>query len=373
MTSGMMWTGFLGTLLILAALGTAILREPGRQTDAIRAMRVEAVTTGTDLYAENCAVCHGAAGEGIGATPPLATEGVRSLKHEDLFRVIERGRYNTNMAAYGVEEGGIFTNAQIDSLVAVIHYANWNTVAVRVEALGLTPPEPVMVELADAALDSVRALPDGDALADGLAVYVTECASCHGAEGEGVPSLGTALNTPDIRTQASPGGDVQRVIEQGVPGTLMAGWERTLTPAEIDHLLLLIRRWDEIGDIGLELPAVPAVAIDMSPAAIAEGQRLYGILCAQCHGVEGYGTRLAPALNSQTFLSETPDTAILQIIKQGVPGTTMPAWGGRLTENDLAALTAYMRSWEPTAPTITVPADSVNPPTGGGGPPWRQN
>jgi len=30
----------------------------------------------------------------------------------------------------------------------------------------------------------------------------------------------------------------------------------------------------------------------------------------------------------------------------------MPAWGGRLSEADIAAMTAYLRSLEPAAPAI---------------------
>jgi mono/diheme cytochrome c family protein len=45
-------------------------------------------------------------------------------------------------------------------------------------------------------------------------------------------------------------------------------------------------------------------------------------------------------------LSGTPDAAIQQIIAGGVSGTSMPAWGGYLTEADIAAITAYLRSME---------------------------
>ena len=64
---------------------------------------------------------------------------------------------------------------------------------------------------------------------------------------------------------------------------------------------------------------------------------------------------MAPALNNQLFLSETPDAAIYQIIAGGVPDTLMPAWGNRLTDYDLQSLVAYLRSFEPTAPAIVPP------------------
>ncbi|MEI2776462.1 MAG: c-type cytochrome [Tetrasphaera sp.] len=64
---------------------------------------------------------------------------------------------------------------------------------------------------------------------------------------------------------------------------------------------------------------------------------------------------MAPALNNQTFLSQTEDAAIQQIIAGGVPGTTMPAWGGYLSEADIAAITAFLRSLEENAPAMAAP------------------
>jgi mono/diheme cytochrome c family protein len=73
----------------------------------------------------------------------------------------------------------------------------------------------------------------------------------------------------------------------------------------------------------------------------------------ECHGVTGQGVD-APALNSQQFLGSVSDEQIRSIIRGGVPGTAMPAWlsdyGGPLTDQEIAALVTYIRSWEPTAP-----------------------
>ena len=370
MSRELAWMGFLSTMLIAVVLGITMLREPDRQKDAALELRVEAVLAGTDLYAENCAVCHGAKGEGLTSVPPLNSASVRTMDYETVFNTIERGRYNTVMAAYGVSEGGILTSAEIDSLTAVIQYANWGTVAARVAALGLTPPEPVVVELTDDTLQMVQGLPDGDALANGLQTYVLECAACHGANGEGT-TLAPAVNADELRTRLTDV-DITRTVEQGVPGTLMASWSRALSSEDIATLTMLIRRWPELDAAGVAMPVVEAVPIDMSPEAVAQGQWLFDIMCVQCHGVDGFGTPLAPALNNQTFLSETPDAAIQQIISLGVSGTSMPAWGGRLTEADIAALTAYLRSLEPTAPAMAQP-DTTTQTGVGGGPPWLRN
>jgi mono/diheme cytochrome c family protein len=353
MTPKLTFFGFLGTLLIVAALGMAIVREPARQVQAAEAIRIAAVAEGLDLYATNCVVCHGAAGEGMAAYPVLDNEGVRLMDAEDIFRTIERGRYNTAMAAYGAAEGGIFTDMQVRSLVALIQDAPWDAVAARVDELGLTPPPVAAVVIDDALIADIQTLPDGDVLASGLLVYAENCVACHGANGEGT-TLAPALNTDDLRSRLTDA-DITRIVAQGVPGTLMAGWERALEVGEIEAVTSLLRRWPELDAAGVTLPIVEAAAIDMSPEAIASGAKLYNILCTQCHGVEAYGTQLAPALNDQTFLSQTPDAAIQQIIAGGVSGTSMPAWGGYLTEADIAAITAYLRNMEATAPATAAP------------------
>jgi cbb3-type cytochrome c oxidase subunit III len=293
------------------------------------------------------------------------------MDFEVLFQVIERGRYGTAMAAYSVDEGGILMDSHINALTAVIQYGDWAQVETRVAELGLTPPEIEIVEVSEETLTMVSALPEGDALASGLTLYSENCAACHGSNGEG-STLAPALNSEELRTRLSDA-DVARIINQGVPTTLMAAWDAALADAEVNDLVLLIRRWDELEAAGVAMPVVEAPPIDMSPEAVATGEWLFGVLCAQCHGTGGYGSPMAPALNNQLFLSETPDAAIQQIIALGVSGTSMPAWGGRLTDADIAALTAYLRSLEPNAPAIVAPSTGAASPPAFAGPPWQRN
>lgn len=350
MTRRMMWIGFLATMVILVVLIVDVGREAARQDEAVNTIRTSMLAEGTSLYAQNCVVCHGTAGEGTGAVPPLNSEGLRNADYETIFHTIERGRFNTAMAAYSTKEGGVFTSVQIDSLVTLVQYGNWTAVSAQVAGMGLTPPKPKTVELSADMLTKVRSLPDGAAIANGLSLYTKNCTSCHGSNAEGT-KLAPALNTAELRTRLTDA-DITRIISQGVPGTLMASWSKAMSTKDIADITLLIRRWDNLTTAGIALPTVEAAPIDMSPAAIATGQQLYSVLCAQCHGKTGYGTRLAPALNSKTLLEQTSNTAIQQIIAQGVQGTAMPAWGGRLSEADIAAITAYLRSLEPTAPAI---------------------
>lgn len=342
--------GALATILLLASLVIAALREPALQTRAAEAQLQEAITLGTGIYLGNCIVCHGAAGEGIGVYPAL--DAAAGLDEDTLTKTIERGRYGTQMAAYGIDEGGMLSQAQIDGLVALIRYGAWDAVYAQAEAWDVVPPEMVVADIPGETLAMVSTLPDGDRLASGLTIYAENCSSCHGAYLEGT-TLAPTLDSDDLRATES--FELVRLIEQGVPGTLMAGWDNALTDEAVDDLVALIQRWPDVLSAGVEIPVIEAEPIDMSPEAIARGERLFSITCTSCHGVNGYGSPMASALNNALFLDSTSDAQIHQIIAMGVPGTVMPAWSGRLTDAQVNDLIAYLRSLAPDAPTITTP------------------
>lgn len=341
--------GLLGIGIILITLGFVALNEDDRQVSAALEMREESIILATELYAHHCVACHGATGEGIAANPPLDSEGVRGMDEATLYKTIARGRYGTTMAAFAADEGGVLTPHDIENLMSLIQYGSWSYVESVVAELDLTPPEVVAVEVTDEMLTSLGALPNSENLGVGLTLYAENCVACHGANMEGT-TLAPALSPATLDYA-----DMTRIINKGVAGTLMTAWDAQLSDTELNALLELITRWEEIQFAGIEMPVIEAPPIDMSPTAIAEGEWLYGLLCTQCHGAEGYGTPLAPALNNLTFLSQTPDAAIRQIVAGGVLGTTMPAWGGYLNDADLAAITAYLRSWEATAPPMASP------------------
>jgi len=352
MTPMMKWTGLIATLVIVIILPLYAWIEPALQEQHLEDFYTDAVLVATDRYAENCAVCHGAAGEGISDNPPLNSEAVRQMSEDDLTRVIARGRNNTLMAAWAAEEGGIFTNPQIAEFVTLIQQVNWEFVDARVAELGLTPPEVIEMEVSDEMLASVASLPDGETLGNGLQVYAENCAACHGTNGAGT-MIAPALDSADLR--ATDRTELLNLVNAGVPSTLMAGWSNMLTSEEIESVLDLIYRWPEMVQAGVEFPEVEVMSIPSSPELIAEGQQLFNIACKSCHGVDGYGSPMAPALNNQIFLSETPDAAIYQIIAGGVPDTLMPAWGSRLTDRDIQSLVAFLRSMEPSSPAIVPP------------------
>lgn len=350
MTREQVWIGFLATMLLLSTIIIMILREPVLQSRAAETQLQTAIVDGVDVYLENCIVCHGASGEGLGVYPALNT--AAALDETELYRVIERGRYGTQMAAYGRDEGGILSQTQIDALVALIRHGDWDNVYALAFAQDIIPPEPIVAEISAETLTQVSALPNGDNLASGLTLYAKNCASCHGTNMEGT-TLAPSLDNDEIR--GTEGYELVRLIEQGVLGTLMAGWDNALVDSEVDALVELILRWPEVQAVGIELPVIEPEPLDMSPEAIARGERLFDITCVSCHGVDGYGSPMAPALNNALLLDTTSDAQLRQIIAMGISGTVMPAWGGRFSEAQINDIIAYLRSLAPDAPPITQP------------------
>lgn len=355
----------LGASLLAIALGVYILIEPQRMTQAAVELVNAQIVDGQIIYAENCAVCHNAAGEGIGANPVLNTDGLKSMDYDTLYKTIARGRYNTAMPAWSVTDGGPLNDAAINALIVMIQNGDWRETQIVVADMGLAPRVPLSVTVPITTLQAIAALPDGATLAKGVELYAANCLACHGANGEGSP-LAPALNDPVIRTERT-ADQLSKTIGLGSPGTVMAGWNQRLSTEEIDALVTLIQRWDEIPLDAIPQP--PAQPIIVTEQLLATGQTLYAQTCSRCHGTDGQGTRRAPALNVQTFFDKvTTDAAMVQIVTSGVPGTAMPAWGDRMSVSEIEAVVAYVRNWESTAPAVATPQT-----TGGGGPPWQRN
>jgi cbb3-type cytochrome c oxidase subunit III len=355
----------LAASLIALAVGTYILLEPARLTQANVDLLNSYIAEGQVVYAENCTICHNAAGQGLGANPALNTAGVQQMDYDTLYKTIARGRYNTAMPAWSTADGGPLNAAAISALVALLQHGDWQQTQIVVADLGLAPRTPISVTVPITTLQQIALLPDGTALASAVQTYATNCVACHGSNGQGT-TLAPALNDPVIRAERT-ADQLSKTIRLGSPGTVMAGWNQRLPAEEVDQLVILVLHWDQIPPAAI--PEPPAQPIIVTEKLLATGQALYVQNCSRCHGTEGQGTRRAPALNVQSFFDKvSSDQAMVQIVSSGVPGTAMPAWGDRLGVSEIEAMVAYVRSWEATAPAVASPQT-----TGGGGPSWQRS
>ncbi|HEX3753863.1 MAG TPA: c-type cytochrome [Rhizomicrobium sp.] len=100
-------------------------------------------------------------------------------------------------------------------------------------------------------------------------------------------------------------------------------------------------------------PAFSAVASNPfagNQAAIEEGRGVYNNTCTGCHGPNGTAGEIGPGLAvAGHSYSRNSDAQIFDAIKNGIPDTPMPAHSGKLTDDQIWKVTAYVRGLRGTA------------------------
>jgi mono/diheme cytochrome c family protein len=87
------------------------------------------------------------------------------------------------------------------------------------------------------------------------------------------------------------------------------------------------------------------------PGDPVKGKATYERLCVTCHGAQGKGDGPAskmlmppPADLTSPKIKSKPDGDLLQAVQNGRPPTTMPAFKGQLSEQEIHNVLAYVRS-----------------------------
>jgi cbb3-type cytochrome c oxidase subunit III len=183
------------------------------------------------------------------------------------------------------------------------------------------------------------------------------CAQCHGLDGRGgvspdVPSLtaaGKALTVAQLT----------HIIDHGLGESAnptkpyMPVWGAVISKRQVSELVAYIRA------------GLPTVA-DATPVAVPrdQGEAVAGAAlyvrdgCINCHGPNGLGgvpnplspDKTIPPLSGADFRTEfNTDKKIEDVIVSGsvigrAPIVSMPHWGGILSQADLTALVAYLKT-----------------------------
>lgn len=306
------------TLMIVIFVLIYWLNEPNRMVVTGEEFRREAVRRGAQLYADQCASCHGDEGQGIANVGSvLNSRSLLELYDDEAIRAaIRDGRPNTMMTAYAQEKGGPLRDNQIEDLVAFIR--NWE--------------------------ETAPLLPTATPVIDAASLYARYCAGCHGPNGEGTDAIGLVLNSKGFlgRTDDAL---LYQLIAQGRPEQGMPTFASELSSAEINALVAFIRAWEAT-----------------APQAELGGETLYARYCAFCHGANGEGALNVPvALNAEEFLATHDDDYLRRVIAQG--RENMPPWGeergGVMTAEQIDELVAFIRAWqgpgEPTPEAVSAP------------------
>jgi mono/diheme cytochrome c family protein len=186
---------------------------------------------------------------------------------------------------------------------------------------------------------STPALPANASLERGQDLYLHNCASCHGAKGDGRGAGVEGLHPPPaaLSEHEYSQSRLSFVLENGVAGTSMPAW-RDFSLADRAALAQAVRRLHS----AQPEPAIPAPTLEL-------GSRVYRANCAQCHGENGAGDgfavpelRIVPA----NLRGVRPNLAqSLSVLRNGIDGTQMAPWTGRLSEAELSAVAYYVRTF----------------------------
>jgi cytochrome c oxidase cbb3-type subunit III len=102
---------------------------------------------------------------------------------------------------------------------------------------------------------------------------------------------------------------------------------------------------------------LPAWQISEAPGSSEDaGKQIFATTCAACHGLEGGGGERGPDISRRREVQRLPDKALLQIVREGVPATGMPAFGS-LGAARIQAVVRYLRSLQGQSGAVDVSGD----------------
>jgi mono/diheme cytochrome c family protein len=371
-----MIVGLVLTLLILAGFGFYLIAEGNRLEVAAAAFADERIHHGREVYTEQCANCHGAQGEGGVGTALNNKSLLKNTFDEVLFSVIRSGVPSTQMPAWSVDFGGPLTDEDIRSAVAFIRA--WEPTAPELEPEVFQP-----------------------SAERGALLFAMTCEICHGENGLGKDDT-PAVNDP-ARLSSLDDDWYRAVVRNGRPAKGMPTWGTVLSPNQVEDIIALVDAWREgqavdaafrvtdllestiyalsegdsesammqisraisitegdaaeilrnaeakilSGDIDGTLSIMEGLQEDWPIGDPDLGAETYAVSCKPCHGAEGEGLGVFPALNPNVFVQENSNGELVEFILQGRIGTAMAGFKGRLTEDEIANVVSFLRLWQP--------------------------
>jgi len=287
---------------------------------------------GAQLFAENCAACHGQFGEG-GPNPtrqgdiiaPISSaEFLKTRDDITLRNIISQGQPNFGMSPFGAAYGGPLSDDEVDALVAFVR--GWEA----------NPPVELPPEVSP-----------GQAALTGAQIYTDVCSRCHGPNGEG--GIGPALADANFQAQY----DNQALfdaISQGHEATPMIAWGEILTPDQLEQLVRFLRSF--------KLITVETTGTPSAPPSFA--QQIAPLLkdrCSYCHNektilggwdASTYDTVMTTGTHSPVVV---PGDARGSLLAQKVFGTqlegdVMPP-GGLMPEDEILLILDWIAGGAP--------------------------
>ena len=232
-------------------------------------------------------------------------------------------------------------------------------------------------------------------LNNGAQQYISYCSACHGVEGDGKGPAALGLRPPprnfkqgQFKFGAVASGqlpsdeDLMRIVQGGLHGTAMLPWrdvpERDIFDI-IQYIKTLSPKWADKSPGEPIVPGPDPYGEARKAEAITRGMKVYHGLaqCLSCHPAyetkdtimaasqelskreatlrpdpyhaelkdSDYGTRLMPPdFTRDNIRSGETLNDIYRTIASGIGGTAMPTWKGALPDEDIWAMSYYVRS-----------------------------
>lgn len=290
---------------------------------------------GQNLFAANCASCHGDFGEG-GLNParpgdiiaPISTaEYLRTRDDTTLRSIIAQGQPNFGMSPFGSSYGGPLDDDEIDAIVAYIR--SWET----------DPPVELPPEIApeEVALSSAE-------------IFQELCAQCHGPNGEG--DIGPSLVNPEFKSRHTKT-SLFEIINRGHEATAMIGWGEILSADQIQDLVDFIIKMESMDQEARAEPS-PTSSSTGETTFAADVLPIFETKCTFCHGELGgwdassYDAVMTTGDNAPVVIPGDPENSLLaqKLLGTQTEGTIMPP-GGKLPDDEIQIVLDWIEAGAP--------------------------
>lgn len=287
------------------------------------------VTFGSDIYNYYCYQCHGYSGDAktlastyLDPKPrDFTATKLESLTRESMVKTVREGRLGTAMVSFS----SVLNEREIE---AVVDYVRDNLMlnnplisSYHTDENGW--PEHERFSMAfpfvtgEISLETPWEKLNAEQLA-GKRLYITACITCH---------------------------------DHGKADSSKLIWEIRAASYPRKHYSHRMENLDALSGASVHLlheEPIPETGLNLQEK---QGRRLYLDNCAFCHAPDGsarnwIGSFLSPRprdFTADDFVDRSDDEYLRQVILEGLPGTSMSAWGQVLTMEQVNAIIAFLK------------------------------
>lgn len=193
-------------------------------------------------------------------------------------------------------------------------------------------------------------------VAHGRELYGRMCAVCHGPNGEGYKADQAPRLAQEGLLVSASDAYLRTAITYGRIGTTMSAWgkERSgpLSADDVNAVIKFLRTWQKS----------PLANLDESflRGDVGLGEAVYQRECRACHGERGTA---GPALKigNADFLTSASNGYLRHAIRNGRPGTQMPAFAAKLRAEEIDSVILLLRNWQAPPPPPPPPPPPTPP------------